>query len=108
MCFFIFKKRQKKKHTVYSVCLFLFCETGLFRVLFELCEAGTANVFAFVVDYVACVVAENASRLIFFEQDVIVVNKDLDRIFFVEVKCTSQLDRQNDSAQVVNSSDDAC
>lgn len=90
-----------KKTTIYSkpeyIVAFFVPRCVLFRVLFQLGKTVSANVFAFVIDNVSSLVAENAGRLILFEQDVLIVNIDLDRILFVDVERASQLDRQNDS-----------
>ena len=40
----------------------------------QLCDAVGADILAFKVDYVLCVIAENAGRLIFAEYNIISVN----------------------------------
>jgi len=75
-----------------AAAFFVSGNAELVHAFLQFCETVSANVFAFVIDDIASLIAENAGRFIFFEQDVFIVNIDLNRIFFVDIECASQLD----------------
>lgn len=60
-----------------------------------------------VLDIVG-VSAENASRLVLLEDDLILVNKDFDRVTTSDVHGVSDLNREYDSSKFVNLSNNAC
>lgn len=76
--------------------------------VFEFFEAVLADKLALEIGYVVSVTAENAGRLIFFEDDLVLVGEDFNRVVCAEVKCCSELDRDDKTAHRVNFSYDAC
>ena len=67
----------------------------------QLVQAGLADVLALVVDNVLCVVAENAGRLIFLKDYLVVVGEYLKRVLFSNVHGLSDADREYDSSKLV-------
>ena len=85
-------------------------ETVLFllEVLLELIQTICADAFAVEEDNVVCIVAEDTSRMIFLKDDAIIVCKNFNGIFYLDVHGFSDFDRQNDSTQFINFSDHSC
>lgn len=77
-------------------------------LLFKIRQTFRTNVLPFVVDDVFCVSAEDASRFVFFQYDVASVYKNLQRVLDVDVQGPPKLDGDDDSAQFVNLSYNAC
>ena len=71
----------------------------------QLLEAGTANLFVAVIDNVVSLSAEDASGLIFSENDSIFSSEDLKGIFNIYVKGSADLNGQNNSSKLVNFAD---
>ena len=73
----------------------------------QLCDAVGADILAFKVDYVLCVIAENAGRLIFAENNVVSVNIYFQCVFLRDIQGASHLDRQNDAAEFIDLTDNS-
>ena len=71
----------------------------------ELIEAICADTLAVEEDDVVRVIAENACRVIFLQNDAVIVGKDLNSILDLDIHGFSDLDRENDSAQFIHFSD---
>ena len=76
--------------------------------LFELCDAFAADILALEVDDVVFVSAENAVLSEFLKDNCIVLNIDLKSILFADLKTSAEIDRENDSAEFVNSTGNSC
>ena len=53
-------------------------------------------------------IAEDTGGLIFLQNDTVPVNIDLERILIVDVKCFAQFRRNDDTAEIVDWTDDSC
>ena len=73
--------------------------------LLDLLEAGGADVLAFIIDNFLGIGAENAGRLMLFEDDHVAFCVDFDRISFCNIKSAAKFDRYYDSSEVVKFSD---
>jgi hypothetical protein len=71
----------------------------------HLSEAFAAYVFAVYLPDTFRASAENARRLVFLKQNVLVVDKDLQRIVAFDTECAPQFDRYDYSAERVDRSD---
>jgi hypothetical protein len=71
-------------------------------------DAVGADVFALIPDNIFRVFAEDARRLVLFEDDVVTVHKDFQRVAFRNIKRAPHFDGQHDTAELVNLSDDPC
>ena len=78
----------------------------LLNRVFEGFETIRADELALEICYVACVVAEDAGRLILLEDDLVLVNEDIDCVAVLDVHCVSDLDREYYSAEFVDLSYD--
>ena len=78
-----------------------FCNSEL-NLFLELFDAIRADVLSFIADDVLGAVAENAGRMILVKNDIIAFNKNLKSVFFSDVQCAAQFDREYDSAQLIN------
>ena len=74
----------------------------------QLLHAVGADVLAAVVLDVPAVTAEDAGRLVLLENNGLAVDIDFDSVLLRDVQRAAQLDGQNDSAELVDLSDDAC
>ena len=74
----------------------------------ELFHTLLADVVSLVCHNVVHAVAENAGRLIFLQDNTVSVDKNLERILVVDVKCFAQFRRNDDTAKIVNGTDDSC
>jgi hypothetical protein len=74
----------------------------------DLSEAILADISTFVVDYICCFIAENASRLILSQYDVISVHEDLYRILLFEIEGLAEFLGDNYPSELVELSYDAC
>ena len=70
-------------------------------------NALRANVFSTEHNDILCVVAENAGRLILFQNDRSSVHVDLQGILFGDVQGAAQFDRENNTAQLIDFSYDS-
>ena len=78
------------------------------KMLLELIQASGANALAVEENDVICVVAEDAGRVVFLKNDAVIIGEDLDGVLNLDVHCFSDLDRKNDSSQLVYFSDHSC
>ena len=74
----------------------------------QLLHAVGADVLASVVFDISAVAAEDAGRLILLENNGFAIDIDFDSVLLRDVQRAAQLDGQNDSAELVDLSDDAC
>ena len=74
----------------------------------QLLHAVGADVLAAVVLDVPAVTAEDAGRLVLLENNGLAVDIDFDSVLLRDVQRAAQLAGQNDSAELVDLSDDAC
>ena len=74
----------------------------------QLLHAVGTDVLAAVVLDVPAVTAEDAGRLVLLENNGLAVDIDFDSVLLRDVQRAAQLDGQNDSAELVDLSDDAC
>ncbi len=66
-----------------------------------------ADILALEVDHVLCVIAENAGGLILAENNVISVNIYFQCVFLRDIQGASHLDRQNDTAELIDLTDNS-
>ena len=78
------------------------------ELCFDLFKAICADALVVKVNNIVGVAAENAGGLIFLENDLIVIGKDLNGIFDVDIHNFSDLDGKNDSSELVYFSYDSC
>ena len=76
--------------------------------LAELCKALGADVLALEDCDSACISAERTRGCVLLENDLIVLYIDLKAVLDTDVKSSSQLDRDNDSAEFVHFSYNSC
>jgi len=74
----------------------------------ELLHAVRADVLASVVFDISAVAAEDAGRLILLENNGFAIDIDFDSVLLCDVERAAQFDGQNDSAELVDLSDDTC
>ena len=67
-----------------------------------------ADVFAFKIDNIVCAVAEDASRLVFVENNLISIYKNFQGVFYINSQGTAQLNGQDNAAQFIYSSYNTC
>ena len=66
-----------------------------------------ADIFAVKRDDPIGAAAEDTGRLILLEHDTAFINKDLKRIFFIDVERPAKFDRQNDAAKFIDFADNS-
>jgi len=71
----------------------------------EFLETVAANIFAVKTDDTVGATAKDAGRLIFFEHDAALVDKDLERILFIDIEGPAEFDRQNNAAEFIDFAD---
>ena len=76
--------------------------------LLQLCKTFIANDPAFEKRRIIEAAAENTSRLVFFQNDRILVYENFDRVAAGKSQILSDLNGENDSAKFINSSDNTC
>jgi hypothetical protein len=74
----------------------------------DLFKAICADALVVKINNIVGVAAENAGGLIFFKNDLIIIGKDLNGIFDVDIHNFSDLDGKNDSSELVYFSYDSC
>lgn len=67
----------------------------------KLLQAIRADKLAHKGTDISCIIAENARRMILLEDDSIIFNKDFQGVTNRDVKCSAQLNRQNDASEFV-------
>ena len=75
------------------------------EVLLELIQTICADALTIEENNVVGVVAEDTCRVIFLQNDPVIIGEDLDRVLDLDVHCFADLDRKNDSSQLVDFSD---
>ena len=73
----------------------------------ELCNAVRADILALEADHILCIVAENAGRLIFAENNIISVNIYFQCIFLRDIQSAAHLDRQYNTAKLIDLTNDS-
>lgn len=71
-------------------------------------DARRADVLAFKVDNLVRLSAEDASWFILLQNDTIPIDIDFESILFANAERAAQLDRNHDTAQLVNLAHDTC
>ena len=74
---------------------------------FELLEAFVADQLTFEEVHITRVIAENASRVILLQNDLVAFRKDFERVLDGDVHRFAQLDRDHDAPQIVQLPDDS-
>ena len=85
----------------------LFSGITLLLFAFDLLQTFCADILSANCDNIFCVAAENASRLILFQHDVVAVDEDFDRIFMTNVECSAKFDGKNNSSELIDLSHDS-
>ncbi len=80
--------------------------TGLEQA--NIMDAVLAYVFTFVMGHIFGVAAEDAGRLIFFQDYLVAVNIYFKRVPYLNIKGPPQLDRKDDTAKFINLANDTC
>ena len=86
--------------------VFIWPETLISGLYFV--DAVGADVLALITDDIFRIIAKNAGRLVLFEDDTVPVHKNFQRVAFRNIERTPHFDRQHDTAELVNLSDDPC
>jgi hypothetical protein len=86
--------------------VFLWPEKSISGLYFV--DAIGADVLALITDDIFRIIAKNAGRLVLFEDDAVPVHKDFQRVAFRNIERAPHFDRQHDTAELVNLSDDPC
>ena len=76
--------------------------------LCQFLQTLAADVFAFKIDNIVCAVAEDASRLVFVENNLISIYKNFQGVFYINSQGTAQLNGQDNAAQFIYSSYNTC
>ena len=71
------------------------------EVLLELIQTICADALTIEENNVVGVVAEDTCRVIFLQNDAVVISEDFDGVLYLDVHRLSDLDRQNDSTQLI-------
>ncbi len=71
-------------------------------------DTVSADIFPLERDDALLLSAEDARGLILLENDHVRIRIDLQRILFTDIQCTSQLDRKNNTPELVDFSNNAC
>ena len=74
--------------------------------LFQLRDAVRADVFAAIADDLLRALAENAGGLILAKNNAVPFHIDFKRVLLADVERTAHLDRENDTAQFIDSAYD--
>ena len=91
------RKANKKENRPWTVLFFAL----RLEMLLELIEAIGADALAVEKYNVVGIVAEDTCRMIFLQDDAVIVGEDLDGVLNLDVHGLSDLDRENDSAQLI-------
>ena len=75
------------------------------KLFLDLIQTVGADTLAIKEYDVIRVVAEHACRVVFLQDDAVIIGEDLDRVLDLDVHCFADLDRKNDSSQLVDFSD---
>jgi hypothetical protein len=75
--------------------------------LFELYETFLANVLALEVYQIIRVIAEEAGRMILFQNDGLFVDEDFDGVLYVDTQCPAKFDGDYDPPEGVHFANDA-
>ena len=75
---------------------------GCFLVFYQLLDAFLADILSAVGNQAPGGSAEEAGRLKFLQNDPVIFHKNLQFIPFFNVQRAAQLNRQNNSAQIIN------
>jgi len=78
------------------------------ELILDLVETIGADAFTVEENDVVCIVAENAGRVVFLQNDAIVVGENLNGILYFDVHGFANLNGEHDSAQLVHFSDHSC
>lgn len=89
-----------------SAGFFIVCFNSI--IAFDLCDAILADELALDAFDVIRAAAEYARRLVLFKDDLFLVYKYFNRVTVVDTEILADLDRKNESAQLIDSSDNAC
>ena len=101
--------RKNKKMCVPSErTFFVSPKNNLSISVFDFLYAIFADELAVEALNVVSVAAENAGRLILFENNGFAIDIDFDSVLLRDVKRAAQLDGQNNSAELVDLSDNTC
>lgn len=79
-------------------------QRGLFGAVFcadHLCAAICAYKFSLEGLYISRIIAENAGRMIFLENDAVFLNKNLQRVSNGDIQRPTDFDRQNYASQFI-------
>jgi hypothetical protein len=84
------------------------CLLHILKLILDLFKALCANTLTVEEYDVVRVSAENARGRILLKNDSFVVNKDLNGILYVDIERTADLDRKNNSAELINAAYYTC
>lgn len=71
------------------------------KLRLKLLNTCRTNTLAIEINNVICVVAKNASRLIFLQDDSVAVSEDLNSVLLLDVQHLSDFDRKHDSSKFI-------
>jgi hypothetical protein len=71
-------------------------------------DTGWADILAFEMNNLVCLTAENTSRFILLQNDAVTIDVDFQCIFFSDAECTSQLDGNHHTAELIHFANDTC
>jgi hypothetical protein len=74
----------------------------ILKLVFDLYKAILTDSLAVEENDIVRISAENASGRILLKYDSLVVDKNFDGVFYVDIKRTADLDGKHDSAKLVN------
>ena len=71
----------------------------------HLVQAMLADELVLIIDYMVCIAAEDAAGLILLQNNLIAVHKDFDGILRGNTHCSAQFDRNNNTAEGIELTD---
>ena len=80
----------------------------VFRLFTHIPDTLAANILSIIGNQLRPRSAEDAGRLVFLQNDAVILHVDLQLIPFRNIQCAPQFNGQYDSAKVVYLTDNAC
>src|SRR6056297_2679029 len=93
--------KHKKSSTLFEIYQVLLFYILLICFFFHFVHAFLTNCSALVFKSIISTTTKNTSGLIFFQNNLVIFNKDFHGIFFIYIHCFTEFDRNHHSTKVI-------